>query len=240
MIPLKDTIRSRHFPLMNWLLLGLNAFVFILQLNLGPRILDQFVDTFALIPTRLYEAPIWFGITLFTSMFMHAGWFHFLSNMWILFIFGDNVEDRMGPLGYLGFYLFSGAIAGILQTFVTSGSLVPVLGASGAIAGVLGAYLLLYPTARVVTLIPIFIFPWLVRIPAVFYLGFWFFVQLSAGVTSLGSGVVGGVAWWAHIGGFLFGLVMAPFFMWRHYPTRPKVAIQAPRRYSDEYNPYDL
>jgi membrane associated rhomboid family serine protease len=153
-------------------------------------------------------------------MFLHAGWFHFLSNMWILFIFGDNVEDRMGSFTFLFFYLLSGFAAGILQTMVNPSSTVPTLGASGAIAGVLGAYVVLFPAARVVTLILILFFPLIVRIPAVFFLGIWFISQLFSGVSSIATGM-GGVAWWAHIGGFLFGLFLGRFFQLRPPPPAP-------------------
>jgi membrane associated rhomboid family serine protease len=217
MIPLRDTIRSRHFPFITWLLLGVNAVVFFYQVTMGYDALEYFVNLFALVPATWVENPLWYILTLFTSMFMHAGWFHFLSNMWILYIFGDNVEDRMGPLGFLSFYLFSGVAAGLLQTFIDPFSIIPVLGASGAIAGVMGAYILLYPRARVVTLIPIFFIFTTVNIPAIFYLGFWFISQLFSGIASLGA-TMGGVAWWAHIGGFLFGLVISRFFMWRPKP----------------------
>jgi membrane associated rhomboid family serine protease len=217
MIPLRDTIRSRHFPLVTWLILGANAIVFLFQLTLDNNSLDYFVNLFALVPANWQVDPIWFILTLFTSMFMHAGWFHFLSNMWILYIFGDNVEDRMGPFGYLSFYLLSGLAAGFMQTFVDPYSVIPTLGASGAIAGVMGAYILLHPHARVVTLIPIFFVFTTFNIPAIVYLGFWFVSQLFSGLASLGA-TMGGVAWWAHIGGFLFGLIISRFFMWRPKP----------------------
>lgn len=219
MIPLKDTIRSRHFPVITWVILGVNTIIFLIQLSLGSNALDWVISTFALVPSRWATAPLWFMISLITSMFLHGGWYHFLSNMWILFIFGDNVEDRMGPWGYAGFYLLSGVAAGLLHTFVQPFSVIPTLGASGAIAGVLGAYLLLFPNARVVTLVPlVFIFT-TINVPAVVYLGFWFISQLFSGLTSLGVAMTG-VAWWAHIGGFLFGLVMARFFLWRKDPVR--------------------
>ena len=217
MIPLRDTIRSRHFPVVTWLLLGVNAVVFIFQLMLGPDDLEGFVNIFALVPAQWAKNPLWFIVTVFTSMFMHAGWFHFLSNMWTLFIFGDNVEDRMGPIGYLSFYLLSGVTAGLLQTFIEPFSLIPVLGASGAIAGVLGAYMLLFPRARVVTIVPIFFIFTTFNIPAVIYLGFWFISQLFSGLAAIGT-ATGGIAWWAHIGGFLFGLIMHRFFLWRPKP----------------------
>ncbi len=217
MIPLRDTIRSRHFPIVTWLLLGANTIVFVFQLTLGSDALENFVGSFALVPASWMQDPVWFTLTLFSSMFMHAGWFHFLSNMWTLYIFGDNVEDRMGPVGFLSFYLLSGVAAGLMQTFVDPFSAIPLLGASGAIAGVMGAYILLYPRARVVTLIPLFIFFTTINIPAIFFLGFWFVSQLFSGLASLGA-TMGGVAWWAHIGGFMFGLIISRFFMWRPKP----------------------
>lgn len=217
MIPLKDTIRSRHFPVVTLVILGLNTIVFLIQVNLGTQAVDTMINTFALLPSRLTTAPAWFGATLFTSTFLHGSWYHFISNMWILFIFGDNVEDRMGPLGFTGFYILSGLAAGLLHTLVQPLSSIPTLGASGAIAGVLGAYLYLFPNARVVTLVPLFFIFTTVNIPAVFYLGFWFISQLFSGLTSLGA-LMTGVAWWAHIGGFLFGLLMVRFFLWRKPP----------------------
>ena len=147
-------------------------------------------------------------------MFMHGGWLHFLSNMWILFIFGDNVEDRMGSIRFLVFYLISGLIGAIIQAYMYPNSTVPAIGASGAIAGVLGAYWVLFPKAKVISLIPLIFVPWFIEIPAVFYLGFWLVTQIYFGITSLpNSGVMGGVAWWAHIGGFVFGLLFHRLFL---------------------------
>ena len=234
MIPLRDTIRSRHFPVMNWLLLIVNALVFFYELSLGTAALNQFINTYALVPARLQSAQPIFIVSLITSLFLHGGWFHFLSNMWILFIFGDNVEDRMGSIAYLFFYLMSGVAASLLQTFVEPFSTLPTIGASGAIAGVLGAYILLYPAARVLTLIPVFIFPWFVEIPAFFYLGFWFLSQLFSGFVSLEGGM-SGVAWWAHIGGFLFGLVLSRFFISRPPPPPRATYYQVPNVYRDEW-----
>ncbi len=222
MIPLRDTIRSRHFPIMNWLILGANTAVFVYMLGLRPGELERLVNTFALVPARLDNDPVQFGVTLFSSMFMHGGWFHFLSNMWVLFIFGDNVEDRMGPLSYLTFYLLSGVVAGGLQASVGLNSAIPVIGASGAIAGVLGAYMFLFPGARVLTLVPIFFFGWFVEISAVFFLGFWFITQLYSGLFAFGT-TMGGVAWWAHIGGFVFGAVFKGLFITR----RPRYSMEA-------------
>ena len=141
---------------------------------------------------------------------------HFLSNMWILFIFGDNVEARMGHGRYLVFYLLGGIIAGVTQAVISPSSNIPAIGASGAIAGVLGAYLVLFPHSRVVTLVPIFFFFWFIDIPAIFYLGFWFISQIFSGLMSLPTaGLVGGVAWWAHIGGFVYGVFLHHFFIRR-------------------------
>jgi membrane associated rhomboid family serine protease len=208
MIPLRDTNRSGSFPVMNWLIIAANALVFFYELGLSNSGLNNFVNSFALIPAHLQSSPSLFVVTIFTSMFMHAGWLHILSNMWVLFIFGDNVEDRMGPVPYLIFYLLGGVAAAALQTFVSPGSSVPVLGASGAIAGVLGAYLVLFPRARVLSLVPIF-FIWLIEVPAIVFIGFWFITQLFSGLASIGT-QAGGVAWWAHVGGFLVGLLLGP------------------------------
>jgi membrane associated rhomboid family serine protease len=167
-------------------------------------------------------------------MFLHGGWFHLLSNMWILYIFGDNVEDRMGSLRYLVFYLLGGLAAASLQILVDPTSKLPSIGASGAIAAVLGAYFLLYPRARVFTLIPIIFIPWFVEIPAVVYLGIWFVSQLFSGLASLGlpeTASMGGVAWFAHIGGFAFGLLFCKLFTPARHPAFT-------RRYPDEYYPW--
>ena len=220
MIPLRDSNRSYHFPVMNWLLIVANALVFFYELGLSDGQLERFIGSYALVPARIEDAPITFGFTIFSSMFLHAGWFHVLSNMWVLFIFGDNVEDRMGALPYLVFYLLSGLAAGLLQTTLTPGSSVPVLGASGAIAGVLGAYIFLFPRARVVTLVPIFFFISLIEVPAIIFLGFWFFSQLFSGLASIGAQAAQGVAWWAHIGGFAVGLVLCSLFSRRPPPRQ--------------------
>lgn len=219
MIPLRDTKHSGSFPVMTWLIILANALVFFYELSLDNAGLQSFVSAYALVPARVESQPLTFAVTVFTSMFMHAGWFHILSNMWVLYIFGDNVEDRMGPLPYLIFYLVGGMAAAALQTYVALGSAIPVLGASGAVAAVLGGYLLLAPGSRVVTLVPIFFFLTLVEIPALLFIGFWFISQLFSGLVSIGT-QAGGVAWWAHVGGFVVGLVLAPIFA-RLGPRRP-------------------
>jgi len=231
MLPLKDTIRSRSFPAVNWLIIILNLAIFLYETSLGPRQLDRLISTYGVVPARLIDGPPQEWLTLFTSMFLHGGWLHVISNLWALYIFGDNVEDRMGSGRYLVFYLICGVVAGLAQVFATSTTQVSSIGASGAIAGVLAAYLVLFPGARVITLIFLFLLPWFVEIPAILYLGFWFVSQFFSGVLSLGmTTTTGGIAYWAHIGGFLAGLVLLPFF------ARRSPAYH--RWYPDEYRPW--
>ncbi len=230
MIPIKDTVRSRSFPLVNWLLIAINAVVFFFELGLSDGQLNRLIFTYGLVPAgiRLAEPITW--IPFVTHMFLHGGWLHFLGNVWSLFIFGDNIEDRLGSGRYLLFYLLGGFAAGGLQSFIDPASQIPAIGASGAIAAVMGAYLLMFPRSRVITLIPVFILPWFVEIPAILFLGFWFISQLFSGLLALapaGAVGAGGVAWWAHIGGFLFGLLFA-------LPFRPRRV----RTYADEYYPW--
>jgi membrane associated rhomboid family serine protease len=212
MIPLRDTLRSRRFPVVNWLIIIANAAAFYYELQIDPAALNEFIHTWGLVPDQFWAEPQTAWITLFSSMFLHGGWLHIISNMWILIIFGDNVEERMGGLGYLVFYLLSGVAAGLLQAFLLPDSPVPMVGASGAIAGVLGAYLLLYPRARILSLVPIVFFFTLIEIPAPVFLLFWFASQLFSGVLSLSGAAGSGIAWWAHIGGFVFGLICVFLF----------------------------
>ena len=212
MIPLYDTIRSRHFPLVNWMLILANAAVFWFELRIGEAALQNFIFTWGLVPAQFLSAPQESWRTIFTSMFLHGGWFHLLSNMWVLYIFGDNIEDRVGGARYLIFYLLSGAAAAFLQIFITQDSSVPMIGASGAIAGVLGAYLISYPGARIASLVPILFIFTIVDVPAVIFLIFWFISQLYSGLFAIQGGSASGIAWWAHIGGFIFGLIMVSFF----------------------------
>lgn len=211
MIPLRDTVRSRSTPLVNYALIGLNLAVFLFEASLNQGQFQTFLTAYGLVPARLSLGhPLSLG-SLITSMFLHGSWFHVLSNMWVLFIFGDNVEDRMGSVRYLGFYLIGGVVAGLTQVFFAPSSQVPTVGASGAIAAVLGAYLLLFPRGRVLTLVPLVFLPWLIEIPAYLFLGLWFLSQLSSGLIALGqlgSAQFSGIAWWAHIGGFVFGLLL--------------------------------
>ncbi len=222
MLPIKDTIRSRSFPIVTWLIIGANTLVFFFELSLSPQLLERLFTTFGMVPARLSLAHPWSWATLLTATFLHGGWMHFLGNMWTLFIFGDNVEDRMGSGRYLLFYLLGGIIANLMQALAHPHSTVPAIGASGSIAAVLGAYFLFYPHARVITLVPGFFIPWFIELPAVIYLGFWFLTQLYSGLFALAlpaQASAGGIAWWAHIGGFLFGLGFGRAFQRPHPRT---------------------
>jgi membrane associated rhomboid family serine protease len=213
MIPLRDTIPSRRFPIVNIILIVVNVIVFLGETLMSATGLEQFIMQYGLTPALFWQGGgLGRLVPIFTSMFLHGGWWHLISNMLALYIFGDNIEDRTGHLGYLAFYIFGGVAAAAAQLIVSSRSLAPMVGASGAIAAVLGAYLVLYPRARVVTLVPIFYFMRVVQIPAPLYLGFWFVSQLFNGFLALGAMdavQAGGVAWFAHIGGFAYGLVAA-------------------------------
>jgi membrane associated rhomboid family serine protease len=222
MIPLSDENPTRSFPIITIALVAANILVFLYELSLGPRT-DAFIRACAFIPAELVtgqdipppdcvQPPY---LTILTSMFMHGGFLHIASNMLYLWIFGNNVEDSMGAIKYLLFYLFSGVVAALTQTFVTitftpQTADIPNLGASGAVAGVLGAYLVLFPGARVKTLVMLGFFLTISYVPAMVLLGLWFLLQLLQGVGSLGAGEAqGGIAIWAHIGGFVTGLVLA-------------------------------
>lgn len=210
MIPIRDTIPSARVPIVNYSLIAVNLLLFLYEISLGEDLLP-FLDRYAVVPARLLGGGPGAAGSLFTpvtAMFLHAGWFHVLGNMLYLYIFGDNVEDAFGHARYLFFFLACGVASFAVQIAFQSASAVPNLGASGAIAGVLGAYFLLYPRARVVTLLPLFVFFTFVEIPAVVFLGLWFLMQFASGAASLGRPAgTGGVAWWAHIGGFLAGIV---------------------------------
>ena len=216
MIPLKDTIPSRTVPFVNYTIILINLLCFLYQLSLGPH-LEKFLYVWGVVPAQFF-APLSIGhlhlsqriLPLFTSMFLHGGWLHFLGNMLYLYIFGDNVEDRLGHARYLLFYLLCGVLAAAVHLLTNTGSRVPTIGASGAIAGVMGAYFFLFPYARVVTLIIVIFFVDVVEIPAFFFLAFWFILQFLNGTVSFGAqdALSGGVAWWAHIGGFMSGIVL--------------------------------
>jgi membrane associated rhomboid family serine protease len=212
MIPLYDTARRRRLPLVTWLLIAANIAIFIYEVGFSPAALERFIRTWGLVPAQLFAQPQIEWVTILTSMFLHGGWLHILSNMWVLFIFGDNVEERMGGLSYLLFYLLSGVAAALLQSFLLPSSSVPMIGASGAIAGVLGAYLILFPHARVASLVPILFIFTVIQVPAALFLLFWFVSQLFSGWLAIGGAAGSGVAWWAHVGGFLFGILTVFLF----------------------------
>jgi membrane associated rhomboid family serine protease len=209
MIPLRDTNPRAGLPTVNWLLIAANVVVFAYEVSLGPVDGERFVVRWGLTPVSFSVA------TLFTSMFLHGGVLHLLGNMLFLHIFGDNVEDRLGHLRYAGFYLACGVAAGLAQTLSHPGSGLPMVGASGAIAGVSGAYLLFFPHARILTLVPIFFFVRLMEVPAVIFLVIWFSWQVLSGVATLGMAEATGVAFWAHVGGFVAGMAIGPILRLR-------------------------
>jgi hypothetical protein len=218
MIPLRDRNPTHHTPVVNIGLILANIAVFLYQFSAGPGV-DSLYYQFGVVPKDVVASfsQLELGtaiLPLFTSMFMHGGWLHIGGNMLYLWIFGDNVEDRLGRFRYLVFYLLCGFAATALHIFIEPGSEVPTVGASGAISGVLAGYLLMFPKARVVTIIPVFFFLQVAELPALIVLGFWFIMQFFSGLVSLSAETAGtgGVAWWAHIGGFLAGLALVvPF-----------------------------
>ncbi len=223
MIPLKDNIPTRQLPVVTLVIIGINAYVFLKEFLLSPLASQRFIFYYGLIPCGLTGACEVVGrafsseVTLLTSMFVHAGFFHFAGNMLYLWIFGNNVEDSMGKIRFAIFYLLSGLGAALAQILVSPSSRVPMVGASGAISGVLGAYLLLFPHARVLTLIPLGFFTQVAEIPAMIVLGFWIVVQLFNGLLTFNF-KGGGVAWFAHIGGFAAGMLLIGMFKRRVVP----------------------
>ena len=224
MLPLSDHNPSRTTPVVNILLIAANVFMFFWELSLGPN-LEPALFNVAFIPARFWYAPVapLNVIGMFVSMFLHGGWLHLGGNMLYLWIFGDNIEDRLGHFRYLIFYLLCGIVATLAHAFFNPASRMPSIGASGAIAGVLGAYLLLFPRAQVTTLIPIFFFITVREIPAFIILGLWFVLQLFTGAAVMGAHMndVGGVAYFAHIGGFVAGMVLVIVMGGRRPPPRP-------------------
>src|SRR2546428_380944 len=204
MIPLRDTIRSNTRPVVTASIILVKVLVFVYMLSLEPYSQNRFIRLYALTPYRFHLSSV------ITSMFLHGGWMHLIGNMWFLWVYGDNVEDVLGHGKYLAFYLACGVAAALAQYAVNPEARVPTLGASGAIAGVMGAYLIKFPHSRIVTLIPIFFFWTTLEIPAALILAYWFILQFFSGIGSVGYSQVsqGGVAWFAHIGGFLSGMVL--------------------------------
>jgi membrane associated rhomboid family serine protease len=230
MFPIQDSVPSRSVPVVTRALILINVVVFFFELSLSRESIIQLFYLFGVVPARFtdpeWAASIGFPIgsywSLLTHQFLHGGWLHIVANMWTLWIFGDNVEDRMGPLRFIIFYLVCGVLAALTQVLVTPDATIPSVGASGAIAGILGAYLLFFPTARLIVLIPILFFPFFFELPAVIFLVFWFFIQLFSGTAMLASPQqVGGIAFWAHIGGFIAGMLLCIFFVRR--PVRRRL-----------------
>ena len=216
MIPLKDDVHTTLFPFVVLFIIAANIALFFYEVSLGKS-LELFIKNYAVIPVVFFSATT--GMIsriypLFTSIFLHGSLVHLLGNMWFLWIFGNNIEDRMGHIRFPLFYLSCGVASALAHTYINPESTIPTIGASGAISGVLGAYLVLYPFAKVLTLIPIF-FIYFVRIPAFFFLGLWFLIQFFSGASSMLSkdAASGGVAWWAHIGGFVAGIILLPLFL---------------------------
>jgi len=216
LFPIYDENPAKTVPWITLSLILTNVFVFVYELSLeSAGKLQQLLQTTTLIPYEITHGvklvphiPSIGILAIFTSMFMHGGWLHIIGNMWYLWIFGNNIEESLGHFKYLFFYLLCGVGGAIGHILSQPNSQVPTLGASGAIAGVLAAYLILFPNARIVTIVPIFFFIQVIRLPAILLIGLWFFIQLASGVGSLSTQTSGGVAWFAHIGGFITGILL--------------------------------
>lgn len=215
MIPIRDTIPSRHWPLMTWLIIIANLFIFSYQLRLDPMEYRLLNIEFGLTPLRFFQNRSngsQLVLPFLSHLFLHAGWMHLIGNMWALWLFGDNVEDRMGPFRFLLFYISGGVIAGLVHIYSDPALPIPTIGASGAIAGVMGAYFILYPSSKIVTLVPLFFIPLFIEIPALIYLAFWLLSQVYSVFATRQLGMVSNIAWSAHIGGFIAGMLIHRFF----------------------------
>jgi membrane associated rhomboid family serine protease len=214
LFPYLDTVARRFPPIVVWTVIVLNVIAFLYQVSLPPHVLDRFLFDFALVPSRFFGrlslvAPSdW--TPFLTNIFLHGGWLHLILNMWTLWIFGPAVEDRLGPGRFTLFYLFCGLAAGLAHAFANPDSVVPALGASGAIAGVIGCYARMFPAARLVVIVPILFIPLFFEVRAVVFAMVWFLMQFIPGILSLGDQALGGIAWWAHIGGFVAGWLVTP------------------------------
>ena len=217
-IPVRDTIASSTVPVVTYVLIAGNVAAYLYEESLGAGV-ERLISVHGLVPSR-FATEWWDDVTpLFSSMFLHGGWLHLLGNVLYLHIFGDNVEDRLGHVRFLLFYLATGGLAGIAQVLIEPTSAIPIIGASGAIAGVTGAYFLFYPRARVVTVIPVLLFIQVVEIPAFVFFLLWFGFQLLLGLGSMSMTLGGGIAFWAHIGGFIAGMVLGPALLPRRDPA---------------------
>ena len=211
MIPIKDINPSRSFPIVNLTIILICSALWLYEVSLEEYEFNHFIYNFGLVPVEVFSKPY----QLFTHMFLHGSWLHIIGNMWFLWVFGDNVEDRLGKFKYILFYVLSGFGAAVIQSlvsFLTGAVHVPMVGASGAISGVLGAYLYLFPHARILSLVPIFFFLTFMELPAVFFIGMWVFIQIINGLITLPFADMGGVAWFAHIGGFFAGYKLVRVF----------------------------
>ena len=235
MLPVRSAVPTRYAPVVTWLLIAINCGFLLIETSLSPAELEIFLSRFALIPARYFLAPPYGDpnmtpddyLPFISNAFLHGGWLHLILNMWTLWIFGPTVEDRLGPGRYLAFYLFCGVLASVTHAVFNPASTTPALGASGAIAGVLGCYVRLFPLARLVVVVPIIIFPLFFEVPAVIFAVIWFLLQLLQGTMALLLlPDIGGVAWWAHIGGFIAGALIGPVL------RQPKLRYRP--YYSDE------
>lgn len=242
MLPLSDSPRARRTPWVNLSLILINICLFLYELGLGDG-LEPFIETWGVVPARIDAALLGAPgadtgalVTLVTAMFLHGGLLHLGGNMLFLWIFGDNVEDRLGHVRYLLFYLISGVAANLAQVLVAPTSPIPAIGASGAIAGVLGAYFITYPGATVSVVLPLFFLFTVVDVPALIVIGLWFVTQFFSGITALAdmSDQVGGVAWWAHVGGFLFGIVLMAIMPKEPRPSPTSWSVSFEQRAREE------
>lgn len=229
MIPIGNTIPSRYPAVVTWALIAANCVVFLLQLGLGPLERQLFIFQFGLVPARYFDpAELTLGdfVPFITMMFLHGGWLHLIVNMWMLWLFGRTIEDRLGPGRFLLFYFACGMLAGAADMISRPDSIIPAVGASGAIAGVIGSYVRMFPRAHVLVVVPILFIPLFFAVPAIVFVGIWFITQvLQATFQFLLPSEVGGVAWWAHIGGFIAGFLLGPLM---------QRSMRSYRRYYDD------
>jgi membrane associated rhomboid family serine protease len=232
MFPVGHTVPLRYPPVVTWCLIGLNCLVFLYEVSLPPTELEQFALTFALVPARYFtESGFSSALSLadyipfLTNMFLHGGWGHLIINMWSLWLFGGAVEDRFGRVKFLIFYLACGVLASLTHAVFNPNSVVPALGASGAIAGVLGSYMRLFPQTKIIVLVPILFLPLFFDVPAAIFAGLWFLSQILQGTADIAASATGaGVAWWAHVGGFIAGLILSPLLVQPGGTYRPHYA----------------
>ena len=247
MLPIRDNLQPQRVPWVTYGLIVLNTLIFAYQLGLPDYALERLYMLYGIVPARLSDPSwaYWQGfpaggwLTLLTSMFLHGGWLHYLANMWTLWLFGDDVEDRLGHGAFAALYLATGLAAGLGHTLLFAGSTVPTIGASGAISGVMGAFLVLFPLAKIDLVVPIFLFLTVIPIPAMLYLPFWFLSQLFSGTLALAAPGFAGIAFWAHIAGFIAGIgalqVLQPGSalqsVWQAPPREPRIVLRGPGFY---------